>query len=54
MSLCDHTEVVGLGTVVRRNAAGIVGIVGYWREMGILEPACNKPEMLKYSATPML
>ncbi len=45
MSLCDHTEVVGWGTVVRRNAADIVG---YWRERDILEPACNRTEMLKY------
>jgi len=49
MSLCDHTEVVGWGTVVHRTAAGIVGTVGYWRERGILEPACNKTETLKYS-----
>jgi len=49
MSLCDHTEVVGWDTVVRRNAADIVGTVDYWRERGILEPACNKTEMLKYS-----
>lgn len=48
MSLCDHTEVVDWGTVVRHNAADIVGSVGYWRERGILEPACNKTEMLKY------
>ena len=49
MRLYDHTEVVGWGTEVRRNAADIVGTVGYWRERGILEPACNKTEMLKYN-----
>lgn len=49
MSLCYHTELVGWGTVARRNAADIVGTVGYWRERDILEPACNKTEMLKYS-----
>lgn len=43
MRLYDHTEVVGWGTVVRRNAADIVGTVDYWRERGILEPLLLKP-----------